>query len=191
VILGAHAFGVVIDETDRPVALITHPDLERGVSAGARALLGDLRWVLPPTLLLPHRTPAHHLASRFVQKALAAGARGVIVVADGVAETHAGSPLIVGVLPAAAIAGPAFPTGSVQYPGAPWGMVQRDPADEPLVERTLELILGSQLPGDPDTGELIVACGTCGYSNRFRRWPDPPPPACQNLSPPSHAVQLP
>ncbi len=159
-------YGIVVDESNKPIALVVAEDLERAANSGASSLLHP-KSGLPPTVFVGCEVKMQDLAKQEVQTLFKVGARGAIALDD--------EEKVVGVLPVEALN---------QY------------LDSASVERTIgELTLSgaagdTELAGSHQLPVGRVICATCGYRNKVPFLDPDFLPTCKNPNPPSHTMKL-
>jgi hypothetical protein len=161
-------YGIVVDENNRPIALVVAEDVERAAKSSASSLLHP-KSGLPPTVFVGCEVKMQDLADQAVMTLFKVGARGAIALDD--------EEKVVGVLPVETLN---------QY------------LDSAPVEPTISELALSGAAGDTGlagshqlpVGTVICAESKCGYQNKVPFLDPDYLPTCKNPNLPSHTLKL-
>jgi hypothetical protein len=173
--LSGGSYGVVLDDKDKPFALVTAEDLELAARRDAPTLLaGAAR--LPPTVIVGCELEMSHFINWRAASSFLGGARGAVLVDD--------TEGIVGVLPTHTL------DGYVDEDKLTYRHPVLEPLDFSVGGTSGGFTLGGRV--SLNTTPLIrVTCATCGYINSLVYLPDDEDlPECQNPKPPKHQLSV-
>ena len=159
-------YGIVVDESNKPIALVVAEDIERSANNGASSLLHP-QSRLRPTILVGCQVKMQDLADSPRKTLFNVGARGAIALDD--------EEKVVGVLPVETFN---------QY-------VDSMPVESKIDELSLSASGGdSGLPGALQIPDGTVVCAACGHLNKVTYLDPEYLPTCKNPNPPSHTLKL-
>jgi hypothetical protein len=161
-------YGIVVDENNKPLALVIAEDLKRSANSGATSLLHP-KSGLPPTVLVGCEVKMQDLADQAVMTLFKVGARGAIALDD--------EEKVVGVLPVEALN---------QY-------LESTPVERTIGELALSGAAGDTgLAGSHQLPVGTVKCAEpgCGYQNKVPFLDPDYLPTCKNPNLPSHTLKL-
>jgi len=163
--LAAGNYGVVLDQSGTPMALVVVEDLERAVSRGAPSLLHPSA-NLPPTVVVGSEVQMQQLVESGAMTLFDAGAPGAVVLGDEG---------VIGVLPVEAVD---------EYLGG---------GEYELPTRTMGPSAkagDTGLGGSHQTPVGKVTCAECGFVNTLSFLDEENLPDCQNPEKPTHTLRL-
>lgn len=157
-------YGIVVDENNKPIALVIAEDLERAANNSASSLLHP-KSGLPPTVFVGCEVKMQDVAQPEVKTLFDVGARGAIALDD--------EEKVVGVVTVEALN---------QY----WDSVERT-----ITELAPSGSAGdSGLAGSHQLPVGTVICAVCGHLNKVPFLDPDYLPTCKNPNQPSHTLQL-
>lgn len=161
-------YGVVVNQLQKPVALVIADDLKQAANQGATSLL-DIEAGFPPTIIVGHQVNMQDLVKSKVRITLNKETRGAIVINDDT---------VVGILAVTTVR-EYLGSGEYQQQGKTMG-------DIGAVGETA-------LAGRHQPPKCLVQCAECGYVNELSFLDRRKLPTCQNDDPnvPTHKLKLP